>query len=168
MSVSLDYKEDWKETFKNECIKMESEKLAIKSLPGRGSIKWCPEIECLICNELGIFSGTELDCGNFYECATASYCPHCKKVGVFQTEVNFAPYNQRRFLPIMKKKIIDQPNIVKKLKEASLCPACGHECYSYEKDLGGIDYYDNTWTVCSNPYCSWPGKHYENIERGPY
>jgi hypothetical protein len=79
-------------------------------------------------------------------------------------EVNF----RGDFLPLMKKKLISHPEARSGLKRADPCPLCGGECYSFEKDLGAIDYYDNTWTVCANPDCRWLGKHSEVYERGPY
>ena len=94
------------------------------------------------------------------------------------TGVNFAPYDQDRFLPIMKKKLLNlsqedrehfrtpdgllyEPEISRLHK---VCPKCEGCCYSFTKDLGGIDYYINTWETCANPDCDWPGYHWEAIE----
>jgi hypothetical protein len=80
-------------------------------------------------------------------------------------------------LPLTKKKLINHPELRcdgLPLGQGSLygsrnpCPQCGGECYSFDKDLGAIDYYENTWTVCTNPPCAWRGEHTQVYERGPY
>ena len=110
-----------------------------------------------------------MDYGAFYEVASAKYCPRCKKMQEVITEQNFAIYSQERFLPVMKKKLIENPELRRELKkEDKGCPRCGSSTYTFYKDLGAIDYYDNYWTVCTNPDCDWSGMHRETYEQGPY
>jgi hypothetical protein len=95
------------------------------------------------------------------------------------------PYHQEDILPVLKKKLIEylkakkRPKIQEMVSDLGLefgsltrkeksCPVCGGDTYTLYKDLGGIDYYDNYWTVCVNPNCSWEGVHIEKYEPGPY
>jgi hypothetical protein len=155
-----------------------------RSLFERGHIVWCPELECPECHRKGTFYGDDLEYGEFYECAFARYCPACQMIYDITEGRNFAPYGSEKFLPIMKNRLLINPETFDKPHltigsefrpgSASLtinkksCPVCGGDTYTFHKDLGGIDYYDNYWTVCANTSCDWPGEHRETYEPGPY
>lgn len=154
---------DWKEEFRKACVRMAKESLDSVYFPDRGYVKWLSGKECKRCGKKGIFSGYNLEYGKFYECAIADYCPKCGSVNVIETDVNFARNDQERFLPIMKKKLIEDHGLRSGIKKADSCPECGGQCLSYEKDLGVVDYQINTWTICINPNCNWPGNHKEKF-----
>lgn len=172
---------DWTKKFQETCEEMRKNNETTKFLPERGYIIWYQDLECPNCHNKGIFYGNELDYGAFYECASGCYCPSCKTIYDVVEGINFAPFNQKRFLPIMKKKLIEllptlnlEPkSISEKLthcltKNENSCPICGGDTYTFYKDLGRIDYYHNYWTVCVNPDCDWEGEHYEKFESGLY
>lgn len=170
--------EMWIEELKIICEIMKRNNEIIRTLPERGIIVWLSDYECKNCHRKGVFYADELEYGAFYECASAKYCPNCKAVFDVIEGQNFAPYEQKRFLPIMKKKLIaalelykesgaDIKNILPVYLDG-ICPLCGGRTYTFVKDLGGIDYYWNYWTVCVNPSCPWPGVHREEYEPGPY
>ncbi len=159
----MDIISDWKERFKKACVGMGKEGLVSIYFPDRGYIKWFFGKKCKECGEKGIFFGYDLEYGSFYEYTTADYCPNCFNVNV---DVSFTRKNQKKFLPIMKKELLEKPGLRSELKEADPCPECGGPCLSYEKDLGVIDYWDNTWVVCINPNCNWPGEHHEIFTTG--
>jgi len=158
----------WQKTFQDICDEMKRNSETERTLPNQGKIVWCPKIECPNCHSIGTFLGDELDYGEFYKCALARYCPSCQKIYAVTEGRNFAPYAQERFLPIMKRRLIESPAFRKLITITDPCPCCNETMYTFHKDLGGIDYYDNYWTVCINPDCNWPGKHREHIESGPY
>lgn len=159
---------DWREGFKNCCLKMKETGTVKKTLSDRGVIEWQPVRECGACKGTGLFTAHDIDYGEFFECACATYCPACGRAE-FSPGINFAPYDQERFLPIMKKKLIQDPSLAEILKlEEGTCPVCGGVTYIYCKDLGGLDYYDNWWESCASPDCDWPGSHREEYEQGPY
>lgn len=149
-----------------------------RTLPLRGGIVFHPDLKCPHCHSKGVFVGKELEYGAFYECAWAKYCPTCRKTFDVLEGDNFAPFDQERFLPIMKKKLIE---LICKSSEKGLfriipctvlslkgpCPQCGADAYTFYKDLGGVDHYHNYWSVCINPLCTW-SQHYESYEPGPY
>jgi len=158
----------WQDQFRTVCEAMAGRGLASKALPEQGTIQFLPQKTCEQCGGAGVFLGDELDCGRFYECASAMWCPACRTVRVVSQEQNFAPWDQQRFLPLMKKKLIQRPEFLGLVEQEGVCPRCGGPCYSFSKDLGAIDYCDNTWTVCTNPACAWPGRHVETYQTGPY
>lgn len=152
---------DWKERFVMACREMIEEGTPSRNLPDQGSIEKRLEEECKSCRQKGIFDGIDLDCGEFYECALAEYCPRCENTEVITTERNFPP---DLFLPLMKKKLIYNLEFLPKVREAEPCPTCRKPTYQFEKDLGSTDYYYNTWRACLNPFCRWPGEHKEKYE----
>jgi len=158
----------WQDQFQTVCEAMASEGAASRDLPDQGMIQWLPEKTCEQCGQAGVFLGDELDCGRFYRCASAMWCPACRTIRVISEERYFAPWGQKRFLPLMKKKLIERPEFLGLAGQDGVCPKCGGPCYSFSKDLGAIDYCDNTWTVCTNPGCDWPGRHVETYETGPH
>lgn len=175
--MSQEDKEAWVEEFKIICEIMRNKNEIIRTLPDRGIIIWLKDLECKNCHSKGVFYGDELEYGEFYECASATYCPNCKTVYDVIMGKNFAPFDQERFLPLMKKKLLANPELLKKLEsEPNLppeyrnrcCPICGGRTYTFVKDLGGVDNYINYWTVCVNPNCDWPGDHHEEYEPGPF
>lgn len=168
---------DWQKEFQAICEEMKSNSETARHLPDRGKIVWCPEVECPNCHSIGTFLGDDLEYGAFYEVAFARYCPSCRKIYDVIEGRNFAPYNPKRFLPIMKRKLMAKLQTFEKsyltigtdlIKNEKSCPVCGSDTYTFHKDIGAIDYYDNYWTVCINPACNWPGEHRETYERGPY
>ncbi|MCS7254285.1 MAG: hypothetical protein RMK18_09800 [Armatimonadota bacterium] len=160
---------EWQMKFAIICERMRCRGETKRRLLGRGIIVWCPDLECPNCGSKGTFYGDELEYGAFYECAFARYCPACKMVYDVIEGKNFAAYRQERFLPIMKRKLLANPQLRAHLtKNKGACPVCGGDTYTFHKDLGVIDYYDNYWTVCVNPNCGWPGTHHEEYEQGPY
>ena len=158
----------WQDGFRAVCEALASQGLTTKSLPGQGTIQCLPKRICEQCGQAGVFLGDELDCGEFYECASAVWCPACRNLQVISEQRYFAPWDQKRFLPVMKKKLIEHPQFLELVVEGGACPKCGGPCFSLSKDLGASDYYENTWTVCTNPQCAWPGSHLETFETGPY
>jgi hypothetical protein len=174
--------DDWQIQFQRCCDEMKKNGENNRTVPERGEIHWCPDLECPKCHNKGTFYGDDLDYGAFYECAFARYCPSCQRVYDAIKGRNFAPYDSPRFLPIMKRKLmVNPPHIIPNLEQireawgfASItrneksCPICSGDTYTFHKDLGSIDYYDNYWTVCVSPNCKWPGEHRETYESGPY
>jgi hypothetical protein len=154
-----------------------------RKLPERGEIIWENDLFCPWCKQKGIFWGRELEYGAFYECAEAKCCPACGEIFEERRGINFAPYEQKRFLPLMKKKLLNarhtfcqaylavgddfRPGCTFLEKGSNSCPCCGGETYIFHKDLGAVDYYDNFWTVCVSSACDWPGEHYENYSPAP-
>jgi hypothetical protein len=157
---------EWQEEFQSMCEEMKKNNEIKRSLSERGEIVWCPDLKCPNCHNQGTFYGYDLEYGEFYECASAHYCLTCKKVYNISAGINFASYGQDRFLPIMKKKLIANPQICKEpsFLVKGICPICKGNTHTFQKDLGAIDYYDNFWKVCVNPNCKWPGEHYETHE----
>lgn len=176
--------EGWQENLRLVCEEMKKNHEDERSLSDRGRVVWCPDLVCGNCHSVGVFYGDDLEYGEFYECAFARYCPTCQKIYEIITGRNFAPYGSERFLPIMKKKLIANLELFQRshltvgtefrpgstgiTKDEEPCLKCGGDTYTFHKDLGGIDYYDNYWTVCVNPGCNWPGRHRESYESGPY
>lgn len=153
----------WQEVFKEICERMKENNETQKSLSPRGKITWY-SIQCPNCNSQGVFYGDELDCGLFYECASAYYCPNCRNLFGVSEGQNFAPHHPEKFLPIMKQKLMTKLDWdVSLVKEEFGCPFCGGPIYTFHKDLGVIYYWDNYWRVCPNPDCNWPGEHSENF-----
>ncbi len=159
---------DWKKSFQEFCEEMTAQRQTTRTLPDRGVIVWYQQYACSECETYGTFYGSDLEYGAFYECASARFCPTCHKVFDVQEGINFAPYGSERFLPIMKKKVMAGAKPIRFSGAENPCPQCGAETATFRKDLGGVDYYDNTWTVCPNPECDWPGSHSESYERGPF
>lgn len=156
----------WLREFKSICESMRRiDNETTRTLPDRGKIVWMKDVECKNCHHKGVFYGDELDYGEFYECARLKYCPYCETFFDLYIGVNFDP---ERFLPIMKKKLLANPELRKMLEPDLPCPKCGGETYTFVKDLGGIDYCWNYWTVCVNPNCDWPGSRHVRYEPGPY
>jgi len=137
--------------------------LASISFPYKGHVEWLVGKSCGVCGKKGVFSGYNLECDNFYEYANVDYCPTCSSVNVIGTDVYFSRGEQKKFLPIMKDKLRRSLNLRPEIKKADSCPECGGQCLSYEKDLGVVDYRINTWTVCINLNCNWPGDHKEKF-----
>ncbi len=162
--------ESWQEEFQAICEEMKRNGETLRVLPVRGKIEWDSGSRCPNCFSLGTFVGDELEYGHLYKYASARYCPACQKIYNVLEGINFAPYRQEMFLPIMKKKLIKMLQKRGKvfLPKGYPCPVCGSDTYIYHEDLGGIDYYDNYWRVCINPDCDWPGEHWETYEPGPY
>lgn len=158
----------WLKIFQTICEEMKKTGEKEISLPGRGRIVLSLELECPKHHSGDKFIGIDLEYGAFYECAIASYCPSCQNIFETREGVNFAPYGQEKFLPIMRKKLIENPDYRELCSPGESCPTCKGTTYKFYKDLGGIDFYDNNWTVCINPKCSWPGEHSETYEQGPY
>src|SRR5690348_3452469 len=96
---------DWKDNLKLVAERMHREGRKSTQLPDRGTVTFCSK-RCGHCHHHGVFVGDELECGNFYTCAEAVYCPRCGAIHVKCTGVNFSPYGGDRFLPLMKKKLI--------------------------------------------------------------
>lgn len=158
----------WLKTFRILCDEMKKSGEIEIAFLDRGGVIWCPEVECTKCHSVGTILGTDLEYGSFYECAHARYCPSCQNIFEAWGEVNFAPFGSEKFLPIMKKKLIENPDYRELCSPGASCPTCSGATYRFYKDLGGIDFYDNYWTVCINPKCSWQGEHFESYEQGPY
>ena len=172
----------WQKELQDVCEEMKGKRETRKSLPERGRIVWCPDLECPNCHNKGTFYGDDLEYGAFYECAFARYCPTCQKIYDVIEGRNFAPFKQERFLPIMKSKLMAnlqtferpyltigtelRPGCTYLDKNEKTCPVCNGDTYTFYKDLGGIDYYENYWTVCINPACNWAGEHRETYESG--
>jgi len=139
-----------------------------RELVPRGQIDAKSDIRCLICQSDCYFMGYDLECGKFYETATAHFCCNCEEFKVVTDECNYKPYAPKKVLQLMKYKIALSPERYSSGDASNRCPVCGGATYTFHKDLGGIDYYDNFWTVCKNQYCDWQGQHREEFEWGPY
>lgn len=158
---------DWHINFINNRKEILENTSTIKEIYPRGKIEQVTEA----CNQCGyryIYRGEDLECGKLYEVARATYCPSYGNLDVLTDECNYKLYNQIDFLPILRSKIVQNPNLKRDLIESQPCPKCGKPTYTFEKDLGGIDFYDNYWTVCVNSICKWPGRHQEDFEWGSY
>lgn len=158
----------WLKTFRILCDEMEKSGETEKAFLDRGEVIWCPKVECSRCHSVGTFLGDDLEYGAFYEVAFARYCPSCQNIFEDWEGVNFALYVSERFLPIMKKKLIENPDSLESCPPDGSCPACDSVTHTFHRDLGAIDFYDNYWRVCINPGCNWPGEHREIYEQGPY
>lgn len=124
---------------------------------------------CNVCQSDCYFHGDDIECGKLYEVAIVRFCANCEKFELITDQANYAPYAQKEFLPIFKQKVIHLAFAESEDQTPSQpCPICGSKTVSFSKDLGGIDFYDNYWTVCVNPFCDWPGEHREEFEWGPY
>ncbi len=159
--------ESWLEKFVEACKEIKAKGVKLMGLPGQGVVGCDDALKCKKCGRAGIFYGHELDNGEFYECASARYCPSCETIDEIVTGCNYAaPYNQKSFLSLMKKKLISDPRFLSCVIEVEgrPCPECKNSTYNYHKDLGMLDFYDNTWTVCINPSCNWQGEHDEKYE----
>ncbi|MFH1509209.1 MAG: hypothetical protein ABIE68_03530 [bacterium] len=154
----------WIDEFRALCVVMHAKCEVDRDLPERGRIHWNSELMCEACGSTGVFIGYDLEYGEFYECAMACYCPFCKQISNARIGINFAPYGSHRFLPIMKRKLIANLESAPVKMNKEPCSFCGGPTYRFIKDLGAVDFYDNTWTVCINPDCDWPGSHHESIE----
>jgi len=152
---------NWKQQFKDLCEQMKRDSLEHLLLGDRGTIDFRADDTCQECSSVGVYSGDEMEQGCLYEIAMGAYCSSCKNLSKVFEHVNFAPYSQTRFLPILKGKIIEQPALVEGLTKSRPCKQCHGDTYTFSKDLGATDYYDNEWTVCINKECTWPGYHCE-------
>ncbi|WP_417914040.1 hypothetical protein [Candidatus Electronema sp. JM] len=97
---------------------------------------------------------------------SATFCRNCEKLTVINDEMNYALNSEAIFLPILRQKLMQEPTLKERVRETIPCSECGEPTYTFDKDLGFVEPYDNYWTVCVNPACSWPGKHSE--EKGLY
>jgi len=156
----------WQEYFIRACLAMAREGLHSRELKPRGTITTSGK--CPICKSDCCFLGYDLECGKFYETASASFCCNCGNFEVQTTDANYSTYNPLKVLQVMKYKVSLSPEQYSSSDKPTKCPVCGAPTYTFHKDLGGIDYYDNYWTVCINPFCDWPGQHREEFEWGPY
>lgn len=157
----------WREAFIRTCVAMAREGTRSRDLVPRGQINARLEIRCPVCHSDCFFRGHDLECGSFYETATAHFCCNCEEFKVVTDQANYASYNPRKVLQMMKFKIALSPERYSNAVASRPCPVCGAGTYTFHKDLGGIDYYDNSWTVCTNQFCDWPGLHSEEFEWGP-
>jgi len=158
----------WQEAFIRTCMAMAREGARSQELVPRGQINAKGDRRCPICQSDCYFIGEDLECGKFYETATAHFCCNCEEFTVVTDECNYAPYKPQKVLQMMKYKIALSPERYSNADNSSRCPVCGGATYTFHKDLGGIDYYDNFWTICTNQFCDWPGQHREEFEWGPY
>lgn len=153
----------WNEAFVRTCYAMAREGARVRTIEPRGKISIDSKIRCPTCNSDSFFIGEDLECGKTYEVARARFCAVCDHLEVLTEDANYEPYNQRRFLPILKQKFVFSVAPVNSTGDP--CPLCGFDTITFHKDLGGVDFYDNYWIVCTNPYCDWPGAHLEQLER---
>lgn len=158
----------WQETFIRTCLAMAREGVRYRELTPRGKIEAVGR--CNICQADCYFLGEDIECGKLYEVARVRFCANCENFEIITDDANYAPYSQKKFLPIFKQKVVHMffTESSESQVETQPCPICGSRTVSFSKDLGGIDYYDNFWTVCVNPFCDWPGEHREEFEWGPY
>lgn len=155
----------WQEAFIRACNSMKQEKVYSRKFAPTGQINAKTQKRCPVCGSDEYFIGEHLEFDHPSQTVNAGFCGKCEHF-----EFGIAPYDLQRALAIMKhrvthtmtKETIPAPDS----KEA--CPTCGATTITFHKDLGGIDFYDNYWTVCTNRYCLWPGKHREEHEAGPY
>lgn len=146
---------------------MTREGCRLREFAPRGRIEAIPSVRCPDCHADSYFVGEDLECGKLYETARARFCAHCEQFHVLTEECNYEIYNPSRVLQVLKAKIGLLP--AGTVDQASPpCPTCAGSTYTVHKDIGAIDYYDNYWTVCTNPFCDWPGTHREEVECGPY
>lgn len=134
----------------------------------RGQISAKVDNRCPSCQSDCYFVGDDLECGKFYETATARFCANCEEFDVVTDECNYGAYRPQKVLQVLKYKIALSPDSYSNADASSPCPVCGAATYTFHKEIGGIDYYDNFWTVCTNQFCDWPGQHREEFEWGPY
>jgi len=157
----------WRENFIRACIAMAKEGCRRRELTPRGSIEASRASRCPDCQSDSYFEGKDLEIGKIYETADACFCANCERFVDVAPEHNYEPYDPLKVLQVLRTKIrLAPPDTVD--SDSPPCPICGGSTWTFHKDLGGIDYCDNYWIVCRNPFCDWPGAHREEFEWGPY
>lgn len=155
--------EGWKSKLKDICDQMVQESKTRVELPSdSGLVSKVTDKPCEKGHTEKVFRGEEFECGFLYERAQGLYCGDCSEIFKSEEGINFAVYREKRFLPIMKRKLIENPSFLKEVTPDVPCYICTGPTYSIIKDLGFIDFYDNKWSVCINPECTWPGEHSES------
>jgi hypothetical protein len=149
----------WQEDFIRACYAMMREGSRSREFLPYGRIREGGDVRCPDCHSELFFTGTDLICSSVFEGADARFCVKC---GKFETKIHFyKSKDPRKVLQMLKL----NPHLA--VDEGTPCPSCGSSTCTLREDMGGVDYHDNSWTVCKNRFCDWPGSHKEDYQSWP-
>jgi hypothetical protein len=154
----------WQEAFIRACNSMKQEKTYSRKFAPTGQINAKTQKRCPICGSDEYYIGEHLEFEHPSQTVNAGFCGKCDHF-----EFGIAPYDLQRALEIMKQRFIHaQPKeTLPNPDNKEPCPICGAATATFHKELGGIDFNDNHWTVCTNRYCTWTGKNHKVHETEP-
>lgn len=152
----------WVQDLKRYFKEMHQEGSVIK-LTHRGEVKRVDDEKCSKCGTVGLYRYENHANGYILDCIALEYCYGCREFQVIN--LRDSPSHFKHLLT-MKKKYLKQYSGLPFPKEYESnwdhkCPECGSRLCRCDQDLGSIDSYYNTWIICTNPVCKWPGYYHE-------
>lgn len=149
----------WDERFANLCEGMKSGGfLSLQGVEACGGIVAFQSLMSCDCGNQGLYLGIAIDHDHIFDSVDANYCPACKRVSAIRRAEPILTMLED-FLPLMKKRIIDNPKLMSETKIRSVCPVCGLDTFEFYRKKMLSRSKEHWWRVCASPDCNWTGDY---------